>query len=139
MAIFLSIYHKILFFIGRILALAGQITPFHFYPTFAIILQREQIQKTHTRRRYRFTVPQISISIFKLDHTSFRINKIVAHPLFVSSKFLGRIPAILARELSPFPLLSIPLSATLYDSTLQEARSASAGRTIRTSTSRNVS
>lgn len=28
------------------------------------------------------------VSIFKLDHTSFRINKIVAHPLFVFSKFL---------------------------------------------------
>lgn len=45
--------------------------------------EKKEKKNTGARCRYRFTVPQILASIFKLHHTSFRINKIVAHPLFV--------------------------------------------------------
>lgn len=45
--------------------------------------EKKEKKNRGARCRYRFTVPQILASIFKLHHTSFRINKIVAHPLFV--------------------------------------------------------
>lgn len=54
------------------------------------------------------------VSIFKLDHTSFRINKIVAHPLFVFSKFLRPdsrgIIAVFNVLLQEDRLLSLPES-----------------------------
>lgn len=51
-------------------------------------LSQKKKKKKNTRCRYRFTVPQILAPPLyqfssSFNHTSFRINKIVAHPLFV--------------------------------------------------------